>query len=380
LNASLTVKMTEVVAEAPPIAISEELSEPTKQEEPVMRQGTDTTLASTATEESTSTSDAELTRQAEELHSMERYFLAAKCLKQVSDQSLLEPKHHRIVEMAENAHKAMLDLLEPNPETHGWSKQGESHGHRDTMIHYKVNVDNSLVCRIETPIEASLLLPLLSVFNESDLYKTWMPSWRVPKLGISKSVKLAEMGRGNQIIQVLVDMPFPFANRECIEHAYSVDSIDEDNAIVVKINSLDPGTHDGIEVEEPEKGIKRVDLDAGLMIRSCPPDHHLLAKSKALYPPGEKLLLITITQQIDSHIAGVPLKLVNFFTRTVQGRMWGSLLEVAEDVRDGKRPAHKEAIEAKPELYGWVEQRIKIMLDKMEEGEPQKKKAIVTSA
>ena len=360
------------------MAVSEE---PTKQEEQVMRQDTDTTVASSTTEESTSTSsDADLIRQAEELHSKERYFLAAKCLKQVSDQSLLEPKHHRIVEMAENAYNAMQELLEPSPEEHGWTKQRELHGHRDTMIHYKVHADNSLVCLIETPIESSLLLPLLSVFNESDLYKTWMPSWKVPKLGVAKSVKLAEVGRGNQIIQVLVDMPFMFANRECIQHAYAVDSIDEDEAIVVKINSLDPGMHDGIEIEGPESGVKRVDYDAGLLIRSCPPDHHLLAKSKARYPPGEKLLLITISQQIDSHIAGVPLKMVNFFTRTVQGRMWGSLLEVAEDVRDGKRPAHREAIDAKPELYGWAEERIKVMFEKMESEEPGEKEAIVTSA
>jgi len=340
----------------------------------IARQDRENTIASTATEQSMATTgDAELIHQAEVLHSQERYFQAARCLKEVLDESLLEPKHHRLIERAEMAQKAMLELLEPSPEGHGWKKQRESHGRRDTMIHYKVDEDtNSLVNRFETPIESSLLLPLISVLLESALYKDWVPDYEldglVGKLGMAESNILKQVSRGNQVIQVQMNMPFRFANRECIQHAYAVDSIDEDEAVVIKINSVDPGTHDGIEIPLPRNGVKRVDYDACILIRSCPKDHYLLAKSKAHYPPGEKLLLITMTQQIDSHIKGLPQRTVNFFTRVVQGRIWGRLLEVAEEVRDHKRPAHEKAIEAKPELYGWVEDRIKVLFDKVESG------------
>ena len=45
---------------------------------------------------------------------------------------------------------------------------------------------------------------------------------------------------------------------------------------------------------------------------------------------------------------------------------WGSLLQVAEDVKEGKRPDHGKCIEEKQELYGWVNERIEAMFDKLE--------------
>ena len=79
--------------------------------------------------------------------------------------------------------KALLDS--PVEEGSGWTKQSESHGDRDFFVYYQVGKDtNKLFCRIESSIESSLLVPLLSVFNESSLYQEWMPSWKKPfKLG-----------------------------------------------------------------------------------------------------------------------------------------------------------------------------------------------------
>lgn len=250
-----------------------------------------------------------------------------------------------------------------HPETQGWTKQGESHGNYDTMIYYKIDQNHTITCRVETPIISSLLVPLLAVFNETELYHTWMPRWKVPKLAVSESNRLKELGRGHQIVQVRVDMPFPFANRECIQHAFAVDSIDEDNAIILKINSMDTGKHFDIEIPEVDKGYCRIDFDAGFLFRPCPSDHPALKNPKRCYPADEKLLLISLMQQVDAHVAGVPLKLVNFFTRTVIGQQWRALLQIAEDVKAGKRLLHKEAIDAKQELYGWVEGRVQVMID-----------------
>jgi hypothetical protein len=72
------------------------------------------------------------------------------------------------------------------------------------------------------------------------------------------------------------------------------------------------------------------------------------------------------------HVKAVPLSIQNFVTRTVIGRFWSSLLQVAEDVRDSdKRQLHKEAIAAKRELYDWIDQRVQVMLEKMEQQQPQ---------
>lgn len=308
------------------------------------------------------TNDGELIKLAEDHVSNQRYIIAAQLLKQVSDPSLLQEKHKEYINMAEVCETVRDDLNSPLAES-GYKKQTELHGHRDTVIYYKVSKDASMTIRIETPIEESLVVPLLSVFNESDLYKDWMPSYKVPKLGVHKSEKLKEIARGHQIIQVVLDMPFPFSNRECIQHAFAVDSIDQDRAIILKIDSLEEGVHQGLEIPPVEKKMKRVDIDAGFLIRQCPPDHVALQHSNNKYPDGEKLVLLQLVQSVDAHVGGVPLKLINFFTRTVIGRQWGSLLEVAEDVREGRRPAHLEAIQAKRELYDWVEERVKVMFE-----------------
>lgn len=322
---------------------------------------------------------ATILKMAEKKASKECYLQAAKLLKKVVDMeesscpspSLLTDYHKHILDVAERAAKKRRDLLEKF-EQGGWHKQSEIHGNRDTVIYYKVAADASLVSRIETPIESSLLNPLLSVLNESELYHTWMPSFKVPRLGVQVSEKLQEAGRGNQVIRVEIAMPIPFYNRECIQHAVAIDAIEDDDddqegCIIIVVKNLDEGPHmHGLEIPPPARRIRRVDFDAGIVIRPCPPDHAALQNSKNKYDDdGEKLLLIQVEQMMDAHVAGVPMAMINFFTRTVLGRMWGALLQVAQDVRDGKRPAHKEKIAEHRELYDWVEKRVEVMLNKI---------------
>lgn len=64
---------------------------------------------------------------------------------------------------------------------------------------------------------------------------------------------------------------------------------------------------------------------------------------------------------------GVPTWLINFVTRTVIGQIWGMLLQVAEDVKAGDRPRHKEAIESKPDFYDFVQERVSSMFQRLKE-------------
>jgi hypothetical protein len=296
-----------------------------------------------------------------------QYFAAAALLRRVADADrLLQECHHRILHMADRAARARDVLQEPHPEQIGWTKHSERHGKRDTILYYTVEKPhNLLIARIETPIERSLLNPFLAVLNESDLYHTFMPRWTTPvKLGMAESKKLGEFGVGHQIIGVKIDMPYPFLNRECIQHAFAVDSIDndQDRAIVIKVDSLEPGWHmdDRLEIGPIEKGWQRIDFDGAIWIGACEKDHPTLVSSTNKY--GEDLILVKTSLKIDAHIAGVPQTLINFFHRNVLGSLWSSILQVAEDVRDGKREVYKDAIQSKPELYGWVEQRVDALL------------------
>ena len=69
--------------------------------------------------------------------------------------------------------------------------------------------------------------------------------------------------------------------------------------------------------------------------------------------------------EADGRVANVPLSIINFVTRTVLAKQWAVLLQIAEDVRSGTRVSHQNAIHEKQELYGWIEQRVKAMLDKI---------------
>lgn len=155
-----------------------------------------TEVAQVGKAEETVQDDAALLKKAEETAGIERYPEAAALLKQVSDSTLLTDYHKHVLEIAERAESMKKELFQEFQEG-GWHKQSEIHGHRDTCIYYKVGEDASLVARIETLIESSLLNPLLSVFNESDLYQSWMPSFKMPRLGVQLSEKMQESGRGN---------------------------------------------------------------------------------------------------------------------------------------------------------------------------------------
>ena len=43
------------------------------------------------------------------------------------------------------------------------------------------------------------------------------------------------------------------------------------------------------------------------------------------------------------------------------------LLRVAESVRDGRQPEHRLAIEQQPDLYRFVDERVKVMLKQLQD-------------
>jgi hypothetical protein len=184
--------------------------------------------------------DAVLIQKAETEALETRLITAARLLEQVNDRDLLKPKHHEIIRWAHDIKASMMILFEsPEKKDSNWIKQTESHGDHNFFVYYQLDAStNNLYCRIESAIKKSLLHPIISVFNESNLYKTWMPSWDRPfKLGFKESKLLRESGIGNQIIQVITETPFGIPNREVVFHAVAVDVMEEKGAIVIQANS-----------------------------------------------------------------------------------------------------------------------------------------------
>ena len=330
----------------------------------------------------TSANSAErLIAQAEHEYEEDRLLAAARLLRQVQDESLLKDVHQRMLSTANDCEAfvhsitSSVDHGDGNDDSPSeWKKQGESHGRHDSVIYYKMGGDqgNCLTARVETPIPSSLLVPLLSVLNECELYREWLPSFEKPRLGVTKSEKLSQTGRVSQVLAVAMDSPWPLATREVIIGAVAFDDIDAKGHIGVRLKGLHTGSSEtDVEIPAPEGGAVRVDFDGGFLFRKCPEDHPALStkhrdnSDEAEVSSDEHMLLVSFLMYVDSKINFLPQSLINFVVRTVIGRMWEKFLTVAEDVKAGRRPKHAEAIAAKREsLYDWVEQRVESLFEK----------------
>ena len=330
----------------------------------------------------TSANSAErLIAQAEHEYQEDRLLAAARLLRQVEDESLLKDVHRKMLRTANDCEAFVHSITSSVDHGDGnddapseWKQQGESHGRHDSVVYYKMGGEqgNCLTARVETPIPSSLLVPLLSVLNECELYREWLPSFDKPRLGVTKSEKLGQTGRVSQVLAVAMDSPWPLATREVIIGAVAFDDIDAKGDIGVRLKGLHTGSSEtDVHIPPPEGGAVRVDFDGGFLFRKCPEDHPALStksphdSGKSVENNDEHMLLVSFLMYVDSKINFLPQGLINFVVRTVIGRMWEKFLTVAEDVKAGRRPKHAEAIAAKREsLYDWVEQRVESLFEK----------------
>ena len=339
----------------------------------------DVPTSSTVSEELPS--DATLIAQAEHEYQEDRLLAAARLLRQVQDESRLQDVHRKMLRTAGDCEAFVHSITSSVDHGDGgnddapseWTKQGENHGRHDSVIYYKMGgaAGNCLTARVETPIPSSLLVPLLSVLNECELYKTWLPSFEKPRLGVTKSEKLSQTGRVSQVLAVATDSPWPLATREAIIGAVAFDDIDAKGHIGVRLSGLHTGSSEtDVEIPPPEGGAVRVDFDGGFLFRKCPENHPAFPTkphdtNNGAEDDDEHMLLVSFLMYVDSKINFLPQSLINFLVRTVIGRMWEKFLTVAEDVKAGKRPRHAEAIAAKRAcLYDWVEQRVESLFEK----------------
>mmetsp|Transcript_19739 Transcript_19739/g.28811 ORF Transcript_19739/g.28811 Transcript_19739/m.28811 type:complete len:197 (+) Transcript_19739:361-951(+) len=192
-----------------------------------------------------------------------------------------------------------------------------------------------------------------------------MPTFKVPKFGLTKSEKLKQIGRVSQLIFIDFDVPWPFAKRELIMSATAIDDTSNGN-IVLAMKTLETGDDETIP-EKAEKSV-RVDVDGGFLMRKCPSDHPSLQFMEG--GTNDDLVLVTFSAKLNPNMKYLPQSFLNFLVKTALGMSWKMMLQLAQDVKDGKRPDHTKAIEEKDEeLYGWVRARVEEMLGLISERE-----------
>jgi hypothetical protein len=307
-----------------------------------------------------------LAKEAERLYDDDKVDQAAKILRSLEDH-LLEEKHHAMVMRANEAEELVKNLT-ASPDDGDWHDNGIiSQGKFPTRILHRLEQGEKLLqlrARCETPIKKDFLEPLLSVLNETQLYKTWLPSFKVPRFEIRECEKLKQAGKLTQIVFVIMDLPWPMAPREMALHAAAFDNIDEKGQIGIKLKTI--SSEDDEVVPELDPKNARVDLDGGFLFEKCPKDHPCMEFMEK-DSDGEEMMLVTFSTVINPNLKYLPQSFLNFLVKTALGTAWKMLLQVAKDVKDGKRPDHKSAIERKrEELYDYVNTRLDVMLSALD--------------
>ena len=315
----------------------------------------------------------------------DKILLAAHVLQGINGVHL-QPVHHDILKEAAILKRLLKDnttnIDESDNNNSDWIKQGNHLGKHNFSIYYKLlNNNQELSCRLDTIIPHTLLVPILSVLNESELYQTWLPCWSVPKLKVVKSEKLRQTGRCSQVVNVETEVPWPLSSRQVILKAVACDNIDsyskedDDEAssankteclgkdggrIIIRLQSLDcdDNIQEGLDVPPAKTGTVRMRVAGSFTIEKCPETHPSLKAESS----EEDLVLITFTFIVDPQLAIIPKQFINFFLRTAIGTMWNMFLNIAEGVKDGKHPEHSKAIKEKRGLYEWIQERTRVML------------------
>lgn len=289
-------------------------------------------------------SDEEALKRAKDHMEKDQVLVASRLLKNMTTIPEEEAKFQKEVELKATLLEGIIaDLLSEPDEaeedegetSHGkWLKMGESHdGHRDTVSYYQLTEDLQLKCRLETPIESSLLVPLIAVLIETDLYTNWLPKWAVPRIGLASVEKLAQMGRTEQIVHFISEVPWPFTARDVMLQTCATDDIDDlegptTGTIAIGLKSLEGGeairrnvvcnehymnAPEVLDIAPPQDSLKRAGFDGGLLIRKCPDDHVSLQHSTIEYPSDEHLVLVGFSMKIDGKISPMfPKTIINF--------------------------------------------------------------------
>eukprot|EP00586_Coscinodiscus_wailesii_P003140 CAMPEP_0172489724 /NCGR_PEP_ID=MMETSP1066-20121228/19932_1 /TAXON_ID=671091 /ORGANISM="Coscinodiscus wailesii, Strain CCMP2513" /LENGTH=416 /DNA_ID=CAMNT_0013257801 /DNA_START=83 /DNA_END=1333 /DNA_ORIENTATION=- len=340
--------------------------------------GTDDHLSVADKSESAVRSQSSSPQQhAAKLYADDRHLEAARILRKLqSDKSeKLTPESLSILQKASEM-ESFLDTIKSPPPS-DWKRHSQKYRNGiPTNIFNKVTPDGTLHIKVQTPIAQSLLKPLLSVLNETELYSTFIPRWTVPvKLGVARSIKISQVSRVSQILIVTMDMPWPLPKREVVLKAIAMDDIDTEGDIVVTIDTLHTGDEGGL-VPPPEENVVRSDAHGGFLFRKCPKEfisYDSKGEPKTVNLEGgdcgEKLILASF---VVTYKAGgaemIPKRLIEFVVRVAIGRIWAKFLNVAEEVRNGTREAHCRVIEEKKEvLYDWVDGRVSVMINRGED-------------
>jgi len=292
-------------------------------------------------------SDVELLRMAEAYEKEEKLVAAARLLRRVRNLAIMNRSHRLILQRGDALASVIDEHKIPTTTPNGWKMQSIHNGRFDAATYYKM-VGSELSMRVESPMPRSLIVSMFAVLQQIEMWDTWMPFFNYPvKMGICDVQKYEKFGRFNLLFGAKMCLPLLGDRRLRVEFTIS-DCIAEDGVVVCKSRSVGEGGDNQYFGDLPPKNSEQIYFDMSITIRKCPPGHPALKKSRL--HNEEELFLVTKTAFIQPSI--------NIFTKTFCGPVFLTLLRIADEVRNGKRPKYTEAMKQEKYNFDWIEQHL----------------------
>lgn len=339
---------------------------------------TDTIIQNT---EKTTETTEEIRKKVFDLMKDERILDAVTQIEKINPTELTE-EEKEMMKIAKEA-KEFVDRMNAGPDS-SWVQLGESirKNNRIQELSFSLKygpVRSDLV--ICSPVEKSLAMYLVAVLNEIGMYHTWMPNWSTPKFEVRRA-EVCEKRKGRFSQTLVLCAESPLRTVEFYIDSQIVDDTESNKCFALYLGEVEAGAHNGlVPPVDPEgkDGVTRVTVSGGMMLGECPKD--LAERAAKLRKKGDKndpddeeyltLKLTIVYQNRDNFVEPNFLvkKFGNFVAGVVLSAIWGKLVTVAEEIRDGKRPDFTKRIEERKEIYDWALSRIERITSESDETE-----------
>jgi len=221
--------------------------------------------------------------------------------------------------------RRLLNAMETDE---GWS---ESVDRDRVQVYYKEESATIHSLKIVGVID-SPMLNVLTVFYESDLYKSWTPSMK-------SSQVLMQEKKYRYLCHYGFSLPWPLHDRDVIAYGYGVDLSDR---ILVVVRSVNQDEYDQYDVDIPEPGDDaRMDINyAGILIT----------------PLNDVQTRVTLTANVDPKLDYVPSWFLNMVLQQMSYFVISTLRNVTRDIMDDEVYALR--VKEKPHIYEDIKKRM----------------------
>eukprot|EP00921_Rhytidocystis_pertsovi_P008329 GHVQ01013642.1.p1 GENE.GHVQ01013642.1~~GHVQ01013642.1.p1 ORF type:complete len:383 (+),score=43.59 GHVQ01013642.1:1123-2271(+) len=258
-----------------------------------------------------------------------------------------------------------------------WRQMTSSHkqdAHDSLRIWYKKYQDNPelLSFRMEGIVDGSLL-SVLSVLNEIDLFKMWIPHYNFPlKFGLKEGTVVDTIARVDKAVFFDISFPWPFSNRDALFEVWAVDDLKKNDCIMVKMTNLDSMTYPSSVINDQSHALSPSNCTNSSPLGPSPNPRYRLLQTSLPHPAKntERIIvdgaLVVTPVSVDSSMIQllwhenpqmhVPDYLLNFASKILVTTAFNRFRSACKQAQSGP---HLERRLANRYLYGFVEDRLR---------------------